>query len=514
MTNISLVESLESEAISRAFYTGGLLRVAAKSGMIFSLNSGSVSVVDPLNGQTYARITAEDDPIFSFAVNPVNNSEVVTIGKSNLCRHWLVSGAHEVTMIRAWSSGHLHPALCVDISHDGSLVATSSVDRTIKVFSLPGYYSVSVYKINMQDPISLIRFLPHRRALASLGEDNTIAIWDLEQPSRQSPLRELKGHMSTIHAIAFSPDGNVMMTSGNDQMVISWDISAIQDISILSQVAVFESVEAVLPLSKTSFVTGGDKGLIRTWKDKKCISSVSSGHAANGLIKSLHQLPQTGEIIAVGADLGISVWSDSPSKFVRQLLGNMGEILSMKWLEDGRKMVVAVNDEFPRIIDSGNFSSIAKLEGHSDIVLSVAVARNYIATGSKDQTVRVWTLAEDRVECIGEMVGHTGPVTSVVFTKRGEEGQEGTVRVISASEDNCVKVWRCPDQKKKKKLIIRSIMAHSKTVNCLAVSGNDKWVASGSQDRTAKVFNIDDGSLIATCSGHKGSIWGVDFSPI
>ncbi len=494
--------------------------VGTGSGMIYSLNDGSVSVVDPLSGQTHARITIQDDPIFTFAVNPVNNHEVVTIGKSNLCRHWVISGLHEVTLIRAWSSGHIHPALNIAISHDGALVATSSVDKTIKVFSLQGYYSVCTYRVAMQDPISLIRFMPRKRALVSLGEDSSLLVWDLDQPSLQKPLRELKGHMSTIHTVSFSPCGTVMMSSGNDQMVISWDVTNIHEISMVSQVAVFESVEAVLPLAKNSFVTGGDKGQLRVWRDRKCICTVASGHAAGGNLKYLCRLAQSGDLLAVGADLGMSVWSvasDWSLTFSRQLLGNMGEILSLKWLPDGQHMAVAVNDEFPRIIDSSNFSAVAKLTGHSDIVLAVAVQGNLIATGSKDQTVRVWD-ASSNYECIAEMVGHTAPVNAVAFTRRGEEGEENSVRVLSASEDTCVKIWRCPKSNcskiQKKKLIIRSVMAHAKSVNAITVAGNDKWFASGSQDRTAKVFSIDDGSLIATCSGHKGSIWGVDFSPI
>jgi U3 small nucleolar RNA-associated protein 13 len=521
MVSDLLVESLDARNISRAFYTGGLLLVGVKSDLLYSLNVGSVSIVDPKSGQTRARIEISDDPIFCFAINPVNNNEIVTIGKSNLCRHWIISGPHEVSLLRAWSSGHLHPALSIDISFDGSLVATSSVDKCIKVFSLVGYYSVSTYRVAVQDPISIIRFIPKLKALVSLGNENSLLIWDLEETSRMTPLRELKGHMSSIHDISFSPDGTTMLSSGNDQMVISWDITSLHEISVKSQVAVFESVRAVLALSNDSFVTAGDKGLIRVWKGRKCVCSVSTGHAANGLVKYLHKLGNTGEIIAVGADLGISLWSvdsnnSSSIKFNRQLLGNMGEILSMKWMDGGSHLAVAVNDEFVRIIDSSNFSAIAKLEGHSDIVLAVAVRGNLIATGSKDQTIRVWD-ASDNYSCIAEMVGHTGPVNAVVLTKRGEDGEENSVRLLSVSEDGCVKVWRCPKKQSKtgkKKFIIRSIVAHSKAANAIAVSGNDKWLASGSQDRTAKVFSVDDGSLVATCSGHKGSIWGVDFSPI
>lgn len=502
---MSVVESFESVGILRSFYSGGFVTVSETSGMIFSMHDEGVSVVDPLSGQTHARIKVENDPIFTFAVSPRDNGEVFTIGKSNLCRHWRIAGAHEVVMERVWASGHVHPGLSMDVSHDGSLLATSSVDRSIRVFALPGYYSVAVFKVAMQDPISLIRFFPNTRALATLGAENSIAVWDLDQPSRQDPVRELKGHMSTVHAISFSPDGSRMCTSGNDQMVMSWDISAYPSISLMGQVAVFESVRAVLPLEDaSSFVTGGDKGEIRLWTGKKCTYTVPSGHSAKGHVRFLYRLPQTGELLAVGVDLAISVWSPK-LEFSRQLMGNLGEVLSIKFLDGKQERVLcALNDEYPRIMRTSDFASLAKLGGHTDVCLCVATngsGGNFIATGSKDQSVRIWDA--DSLECAAHLTGHTGAVNCVVFTKSQE-------MVVSGSEDGCVKIWRTRGEKKK---IIRSIIAHAKAVTALAISGNDRFIASASQDRTAKVFSLQDGALVATCSGHKGSVWSVDFSP-
>ena len=514
MSKLSMIESVESAGISKSFYSGGLVRIGNQSGMIYSLYNGGVSIVDPQTGQTYATIQSENDPIFTFAINPIENSDVVTVGKSNLCRHWSVTGENEVAMLRAWSSGHIHPTLCVDISHDGSMVATASVDKTIRVFSMKGYYSVAVYRVSaMQDPISLIRFFPTRLALASLAQENTLSVWDLTQTSLTTPVMELKGHMSTIHAIAFTGDGSTMVTSGNDQVVISWDLQSFPSISLSSQVAVFEAVQSVAPFTATSFVTVGDKGVMRLWDKRKCVSTVESGHSANGSMKHVFVLPRSRELLAVGDDMAMSVWAleNMTLRSTRQLLGNIGEVLSMKWIADN-KVVCAVNDEFPRIINTDNFSAEAKLIGHKDIVLSVAVSAkgDMIATGSKDQCIRVWDAKS--LECLAEMPGHTGPVTAVIFTRK-DHPEEG-VRILSASEDTCVKIWRTPCKKSQKKSIIRSIMAHSKSVNGLAVSVNDKWLATCSQDRSAKVFYLDDGSLVATCTGHKGSIWSVDFSPI
>lgn len=48
----------------------------------------------------------------------------------------------------------------------------------------------------------------------------------------------------------------------------------------------------------------------------------------------------------------------------------------------------------------------------------------------------------------------------------------------------------------------------------MAVSPNDKLLASGSQDRTAKLWSLTDMSLLGVFRGHRRGIWCVQFSPV
>ncbi len=43
---------------------------------------------------------------------------------------------------------------------------------------------------------------------------------------------------------------------------------------------------------------------------------------------------------------------------------------------------------------------------------------------------------------------------------------------------------------------------------------NNKLFASGSQDRTIKLWSVSDGSLLGTLKGHRRGVWSVKFSPV
>ncbi len=154
-----------------------------------------------------------------------------------------------------------------------------------------------------------------------------------------------------------------------------------------------------------------------------------------------------------------------------------------------------------------------------------------LASGSKDNSVRLWSFDSDQRiwATVASCDGHAESVGAVVIGKKLDEN--GRPRFIfSGSQDRTIKMWdllSLPAQSNSGKgemhkcKSLTTHKAHDKDINALDVSPNDLFLASGSQDKTAKVYEISyaqsgSGSrgevkLLGTCKGHKRGVWSVKF---
>lgn len=196
-------------------------------------------------------------------------------------------------------------------------------------------------------------------------------------------------------------------------------------------------------------------------------------------------------------------------------------------------LAVATNSDLIRIYDTSSFNTTL-LEGHQDVVLCLSKSTDgeILISGSKDKTARVWkaTKSDETTnwDCIGSAIGHVESIGAVACSRKDSSF------LITASQDRTAKIWdlasliASPTPSSDEALpALRSLTTlkiHDKDINSLDIAPNDKLLASGSQDRTAKLFAIHytpatkssqataSLSLLGTFKGHKRGVWSVKFS--
>jgi U3 small nucleolar RNA-associated protein 13 len=99
--------------------------------------------------------------------------------------------------------------------------------------------------------------------------------------------------------------------------------------------------------------------------------------------------------------------------------------------------------------------------------------------------------------------------------------------IVSGSKDRTLKLWSVAsllalspssssdsDSAPPSAVSTLSVLAHEKDINAVAVAPNDRLIATASADKTVRLWNAKDLSLAAVLRGHKRGVWAVEFSAV
>jgi WD40 repeat protein len=70
-----------------------------------------------------------------------------------------------------------------------------------------------------------VTFSPDGSLLAASGEDGKVRLWQVTGPARPRLLATLTGPQGIVYDVAFSPDGHTIATSDGDKSIWLWDIT-------------------------------------------------------------------------------------------------------------------------------------------------------------------------------------------------------------------------------------------------------------------------------------------------
>ncbi|MCA2812298.1 MAG: serine/threonine protein kinase [Microcystis sp. M090S1] len=98
------------------------------------------------------------------------------------------------------------------------------------------------------------------------------------------------------------------------------------------------------------------------------------------------------------------------------------------------------------------------------------------------------------------LTGHSETVFSVAYSPDGRY-------LASGSKDKTIKIWEVATGKG-----LRTLTGHSGVVLSVAYSPDGRYLASGSQDKTIKIWEVATGK-VRTLTGHYMTFWSVAYSP-
>lgn len=280
--------------------------------------------------------------------------------------------------------------------------------------------------------------------LVASGSRGETKLWDLTKGELIGTLSEypwsLSGLVDEVNSLAFSPDGQTLVSGGADSTIKIWHVGALDLIDILHKHNGMVRCVAFTPDGQM-LATGGDDRKILFWdlmQRQVAIALSLDDTAAHALAFS-----PDGQTLVTGSYRKIKVWRISRQEwlttFEPQLLhsftGHSHIVRSLAVSADGKILVSGSRDKTIKIWHLETGELMHTLKGHRDGVYAIALSPHgqILASGSVDKTIKLWHL--ETGELLGTFIGHTNTVTALAFTASGEI-------LVSGSLDKTIKIWQ------------------------------------------------------------------------
>lgn len=410
---------------------------------------------------------------------------------------------------------------------DKTRLATAGADGMTRVFDLVTNKELVFFP--HAGPVETVLFHTTPTTLVAGGADKSATIHTIG-------VTKMLTVGSPVRALALAAGGASVVTGADDKSVKTWNTAS----GAVEKTFGGESVPRAVASSKNNLllgVAGQDKNLrIYTLADQKLVGVVALGAEPTTLTFHPNSLAATtgskdGSIASynIAATAGMPL----PPEFGQVVLAykHAAEVPDLAYSTDGNTLLsVGVDKKLnswkvPSLTATSSFA-------HPNYVDAVVFSPDgkTLATGCHDGKLRTFDLAKKAV--LKEVNAHPAPamppnqppfpIYCVAWTPDGKQlftgSLEKNVKLWDAAGGNLVrefKAWKEKDFEQ----------GHRDGVFSLALSPDGKTLATGSSDRTIKLWNVADGAVLKTFSNpqlkasgpmspppsHPGSVYGVRF---
>jgi len=296
------------------------------------------------------------------------------------------------------------------------------------------------------------------------------------------PWARLKGHADDVRALVFSLDGRTLVSAGDDQRILLWDV------------------------------------------DSKRETARLTGH--RGDVRALALAPEA-KLLASGAeDDTIRLWSLPDGRELATLKGHDDDVLGLDFSADGRTLASGSADRSVRLWDLRSREPLGVLKGHSGEVHSVRFnpEGRLLSSASTDKTLRAWDY-ESRKEVRslveasarwGDLFAFdfhpdgrlTATVIKEVTRARGRRGRRGGIQ-----ETDFIQLRDGKTGEERGRL-----SGHLESISDVAFSPDGRYLASGSYDHSVMIWDVQTQQRASVINSHGpvtdlDRLYAVAFSP-
>jgi WD40 repeat protein len=430
-------------------------------------------------------------------------------------------------------AGHTGRVLYADWSPDGTQVVSSGTDATAMVWDTQTGSQLHVLDGHRSD-VNTVVWSPDGSRILTASQDKTIRIWDSASGGllQDIPIGDF------VASAMWSPDGTrLLVTAGGTVRILD----AQSGETLGQREAKTGSFDfAAWSPSGDRFATADDVNIIQVWDaetgkqvgealevNRGPVNSVQWSHDGRYLLSAhfgnLARIwdlqgkdppldlehdssvqfaswdPEDRLVATATADGHITIWDSLTGKIIRQWRPHLQIIRSLNWSPDGSRILTADGDGLTRIWQAKTLGEKNKL-AHGGPVNSVDWSPDgtqLLTAGGLTFSAYIWDVD---ASSLVQRLSYPGSVNTLAWSPDGSQFAVASVKTIFMVDAVSRET-------------IKKLTGHTGDVEALAWSASGRYLASGGQDRSIRIWDVVSGETIQTLSGFSGAVGSVSWSP-
>ena len=312
-------------------------------------------------------------------------------------------------------SGHTNWVLCVSYSPCGTMIATGSMDNTVRLWNAQTGEALGNPLVGHSKWISSLTWEPlhlvkegdtprlggHTNAVSCVkwsgsnilysgSHDKTIRAWDISAGGKCVQI--LKSHAHWVNHLSISTD-HVLRKGGFDHTSSRTSVKSSPAELRKKALEQYEKVAKLGGKISERLVTASDDFTMYLWEPLKSSKPICRMTGHQKLVNHVSFSPDSRYVVSASFDNSIKLWDGLKGTFIGTFRGHVAPVYQTAWSSDSRLLVSCSKDTTLKVWDVRTRKLNVDLPGHSDEVYAVdwSMDGRKVASGGKDKMIRIWS---------------------------------------------------------------------------------------------------------------------------